>query len=464
MQRALLIKALLIGVVFLVLLIPLRMIDSTVAERAGRQQAVVEEIMSSSYGRQVFAGPVLSVPYVEEYDEAADVRGGHVERKRVQRSLYFFPVSEELNGDAGVGEKKRGLFRARVFDWKASVHGEFVLAGVTTIERTRTDSHITWGQPTVSLSLGDPRGLNGSPALQWAGKPAQFERGSALPNMSNGLHAAVPEFDLLKPQRFAYSLSLELRGAESLAIVPLAAENKIRLTSSWPHPSFGGQFLPLPESQEITQEGFRARWDISALASSAQQQMLAQFNGRELSGPGPARLEVRFIEPIDIYSMSDRALKYAFMFIGLTFACLILFELLKQLPIHPVQYLLCGLALAVFFLLLIGLSEHMPFGAAYVIAATGCIALLGYYLSGALRSTRLGFLFSAMLVALYSALYGLLISEDNALLLGSLLVFGILAVAMIATRRTDWYALTMKKPMIPEAGGESMADVAASPA
>jgi inner membrane protein len=460
MQRALLIKALLIGAVFLALMVPLRMIDGIVAERAARQQAVVQEIMLSSYGRQIFAGPVLSIPYFEEYDETVkrdvktegeevkETRETKVERRYIERKLYFFPTKSQLASDAVVSEKKRGLFRTRVFEWKAALEGEFVLAGVTAIERTRTDSKITWGKPSVGIGISDLRGLNGSPKLRWAGSEMTLQRGSALQNLPNGLHADVPEFDPSKPQAFIFALTIDLRGAESLAIVPLAENNKVKLTSAWPHPSFGGQLLPLPESQEVTKDGFSAEWNSSGFASNAQQQMLAILKGKSECSQGgcPDRIEVRFVEPIDIYSLSDRALKYGFLFIGLTFACLVLFEVLKKLPIHPAQYLLGGLALATFFLLLISLSEHLDFGLAYLIASSACITLLGYYLVGVLRSTKRGILLSAMLVALYSALYGLLISEDNALLLGSLLIFGILAIAMVTTRRLDWYALVLKNP------------------
>ena len=155
--------------------------------------------------------------------------------------------------------------------------------------------------------------------------------------------------------------------------------------------------------------------------------------------PSVERLQIGFIEPIDIYSLSDRALKYGFLFIGLTFASFLLFEVLKRLPVHPAQYGLVGLGLVIFFLLLFALSEHIAFWISYLIAATACIALLGFYLSAVLQGRNRGLSFSIMLTALYGALYGLLVSEDNALLLGSLPVFALLAAAMVLTRKVDWY-------------------------
>jgi inner membrane protein len=458
MQKALLIKAFLIAVIFLILLVPLSMFNSIVRERAARQQAVVRDISASSFGKQIFAGLSLSVPYTEEYDEEiGEGRERRIERRRIDRTLHLFPASNELSGTATVGEKHRGLFKVRTFNWQANARGAFVLDGRIRVERTRVDSHIIRGQPVISMGLSDPRGLVGVPELEWAGQRIAFERGSGVPGLTSGLHTNAMPLDPTRPQILPYSLVFSLQGTESLGIVPIADNNRVSLKSDWPHPGFGGQFLPQPESVEIGKEGFAAQWMVTSLASNAQQQVQALFDGRRKGEvESIERLEVGFIEPIDIYSMSDRALKYGFLFIGLTFGCFVLFEVLKHLPIHPAQYGLVGLALATFFLLLIALSEHIAFWIAYLIAATACIALLGFYLSAALHGVKRGVSFSIVLTAVYSALYGLLVSEDNALLLGSLLVFTLIAVAMVLTRRVDWYSEGTNEPGL--AGQRSGAD------
>ena len=193
---------------------------------------------------------------------------------------------------------------------------------------------------------------------------------------------------------------------------------------------FAGQFLP--GTPQVGPDGFKAAWDVSSLATGTQTQM---------STPGTAidTMDVTLLTPIDPYKLSDRATKYGILFVILTFAGFFLFEMLKHLAIHPVQYLLVGFGLAIFFLLLISLSEHMPFGQAYLLASLGCIGLLTFYLSYVLRSKARGLGFGAMLSALYGAVYGLLLSEDNALLLGSLMLFIVLAAAMVITRKVDWY-------------------------
>lgn len=274
--------------------------------------------------------------------------------------------------------------------------------------------------------------------------------------MASGLHAQLPLQDPFKAQRIAYSLTLGRRGTESLSLVPPADAEDVHVTSNSPHASFGGQFLPQPESQRRSSEGFDARWSVSALASQAQAQFVAAIDGAECRVESCTdRIDVRFVDPIDIYALSDRALKYAFLFVGFTFGCFVLFEVLKALRIHPAQYFLVGLALATFFLLLIGLSEHIAFWLSYLVASAACVALLAFYLSAVLGGAKRGVAFATMLTALYAALYVLLIAEDTALLLGSILVFALVAVAIVATRRVDWYSLRAPVPRYEDGGAAS---------
>jgi inner membrane protein len=240
--------------------------------------------------------------------------------------------------------------------------------------------------------------------------------------------------------------------------VPLARDNRIVLDSAWPHPRFGGSFLP--RAPRIDARGFYAEWEVSSLATGAQAQFLAgqalpmvDAGGNTLdarraaagmSVDGMDAVAVSLVDPVNVYSQADRATKYGLLFVVLTFGGFFLLEMLKRLPIHPIQYLLVGLALAIFFLLLVGLSEHVAFGRAYVAASVACLGLVGIYLGAVLRSRARGFAFAAALALLYAALYGLLVSEDNALVLGAGLLFAILAAVMVATRKVDGYALTAK--------------------
>jgi len=231
-------------------------------------------------------------------------------------------------------------------------------------------------------------------------------------------------------------LEFVLDGTRSLSVVPVGDDTRVSLASTWPHPLFGGSFAP--NERHIDDAGFKAEWAVSSLASAAQEQLR-----RELRSDGGAveALEVALVDPVDVYTQVDRASKYGILFVLLTFVGFALFELIRRLRIHPLQYLLVGLALAIFFLLLLSLSEHIAFWQAYLVSAVACIGLQGFYLSGVLRSWRHGLGFATLLTLLYGVLYLLLASENNALLMGSLLLFGILAAIMWLTRKVDWYDL-----------------------
>jgi len=250
----------------------------------------------------------------------------------------------------------------------------------------------------------------------------------------SGLHADLASTQSGQRLAMDTELVLSLNGTETLSIAPIADSNNIQLNSAWQHPHYDGSFLP--RSHREGKDGFTATWDISSLAAATQAQYLEGDESADIE-----RLSVGLVEPVNIYSQVDRASKYGFLFVMLTFVGFFMFELIKRLAIHPIQYGLVGLALAIFFLLLLSLSEHLEFWIAYLIASAACIGLLGVYLSAVLRSRLRGLGFATMLTVLYAALYGLLVSEDNALVLGSLMLFAILAAIMLVTRKVDWYAL-----------------------
>jgi inner membrane protein len=258
--------------------------------------------------------------------------------------------------------------------------------------------------------------------------------------LGNGVHVQVGQIENVNEQNIAFEFKLNLRGMENYNYVPIAENNVINLQSSWQHPHFGGSFLPDPATQKISPAGFQAQWAVSSLSSSNQASLISNLESGERKNELET-LNIGFVEPINVYSQSDRATKYGLLFIGLTFAGFFIFEILKRLRIHPAQYTLVGLAMALFYLLLISLSEHISFAISYLVATLACVSLLGYYLTYVLKSKSHGFMFAGLLTALYGALYGILASEDNALLMGSLLVFGLLALTMVITRKVDWYQI-----------------------
>jgi inner membrane protein len=424
-------KAVLVGALTLALLIPLAMIRSTIAERQGFRQAAIASVTDSHAGAQVIAGPVLVIPYAEDVQvETAGNNGATVTRteKRHGRWIHF-PRHAATTGRLAPSVRKRGLHEVRVYTLQATVDADF---DVEVPHDPSGTLHI--GAPWLSLSIADVRGLAGTPSLTRDGRALRLEQGAGAQRSDQGLHADIGGTPAPGARlRFRTRAVLGLDGTETLAVAPVADENKVVLDSAWPHPQFAGRFLP--RSHRIGGDGFHAAWDVSALASGTQAQYLRGVATRELDA-----LSVGLVDPVNVYVQVDRASKYGLLFVLLTFGTFFFLEAVRGLPIHPVQYALVGLALAIFFLLLLSLSEHLAFWLAYLLASVACIGLIATYLSAVLRSRARAAGIAAMLATLYGALYGLLVSEDNALVLGSLLLFAILAVAMLATRRIDWYA------------------------
>jgi inner membrane protein len=257
-------------------------------------------------------------------------------------------------------------------------------------------------------------------------------------------------FDPQVSGRAAFSLDLDLAGMERLDIVPAAGETNVSLRSPWPHPSFGGRFLP--ETRSVSERGFEAAWrmsDLGANVRQAFQRCLQSKCDAYLAGS----FGVSLVQPVDVYQKTYRALHYGILFVGLTFALFFLYEVICGLRVHPVQYALVGLALVAFFLLLLALAEHVGFGLAYGLGAAACVALVGAYVRIALGSSARAASLAALLAALYGALYVVLGSEDYALLMGALLVFAALAAFMLVTRRLDWYAVSAAAPGTAAPGG-----------
>ena len=429
----------------LAILVPLLMVRGVIHERQQYRAQAVAEIARSYAGAQRFMGPVVVVPYVDRI-EAVETDKNGVERRVVREEAHqwtFFPTTLHAGGPMKASTKKRGLYAVRVYEWDAKANARFDVR-IPQTPANRTGRRL--GQPYLSYALSDVRGLIGAPLLRVDGRGVGVLEGLGSSD-GPGIHARLAEVAPGAVLAFDTQLDFDLAGTESLELVPLGQRNTFALESAWPHPKFDGSFLP--RTRDIDASGFRARWEIASVATRAQSQYLR--GGRESAdgGSGIDAVSVSLFDPVDIYTQADRATKYGLLFVLLTFVGFFLFELIKSLPIHPIQYALVGLALVVFFLLLVSLSEHIDFAIAYLIASVACIGLIVFYLSHVLRSALRAAGFGAMLLTLYGALYGLLVSEDNALVLGSGLLFLVLAAVMAVTRKVDWYQLASVRPTPP---------------
>lgn len=440
MKRPLLFKLTTIALLMLLLMIPISMINGVINERTASQAQVVEEIAKSSSYSQKLVGPVLVVPYIKKIKEwkvDADTKARYQIDIEVNGQLYFLPSAFTVDGQLKTERLTRGIYEARLYYADNNISGHFdvpVNYGVT-----ENLSNYEFALPYISMGIKDIRGIQNGLSILINNDRVDMQAGSKLKMLGEGVHATVKHSDPSQQTILHFQLNLLLKGTESLSVVPIGRDSTVNLSSDWPHPSFIGDYLPT--TREINEMGFAAAWRTSYFSSNLEE----HFNHCAFAGDCEAFnsrvFGVSLIDPVDQYVKSDRAIKYAILFIALTFAGFFLFEILKRLAVHPIQYGLVGLALAFFYLLLISLSEHIAFAAAYLIASSACILLIGFYVSYVLRSVARSAIFSGLLASLYGLLYGLLSAEDYALLMGSLLLFGLLGVFMILTRKLDWYAV-----------------------
>jgi inner membrane protein len=448
-------KALALGAVLLALLWALAHVSDIVAEREGRLREAQQSVAASLAGAQVLAGPVLQRVCTESWDT---VQGSGAERKTVteQRSVTLLapPRSLVMDARAAMEPRRRGIYRVNGYAMTATVTAHWADLAALQPVREHTGSRLACAAPVLWVAVGDARGIR-TARLQAQGLDLAVVPGTLHASHPRGFHASLqrlwPQAEVPAGDSLQAQLTLELAGTEDLAIAPIGDSTRVKLSSDWPHPSFNGRFLPAGPA--VGEQGFDASWQVSALSSTAPRDLLAGAplcgTGWPGSGPGGAKpgdpcietFGVAFIDPVSVYVQSDRATKYGLLFIVLTFVAVALVEATRRLRVHPVQYLLVGSALALFFLLLVSLSEYLPFGWAYLAAGAACTALLAFYGSYVLGGWRAGAVFGAAMATLYGALYVLLQLEQGSLVLGSVLLFLALAAVMVATRRLDWFAL-----------------------
>ena len=418
-------------------------VNSLVLERQYRQTDVKHTIAESSAGEQTIVGPVLVVPYIEDYLETITENNfKKTEAKSEQRYAFILPETMDVNGGFTNEYKQLGIYKALMYQLSGSVKGAFKIPTNFNIHAVHSNGSIRVASAFISLGISDPRGITTKPAFSWNNVQLPFSQGSRVKALGNGIHVVLGNINAITEQTIPFEFKLNLRGMDNFSLAPIAENNTIALNSNWQSPHFSGSFLPEAASQSISASGFLGKWAVSSLSSKNQAALTNNLLGAERQEL--ELLSVGFVEPINVYSQSDRATKYGLLFIGLTFAGFFIFEILKCLRIHPAQYTLVGLAMTLFYLLLISLAERIGFAYAYLSASVACVSLLSYYLSYVLKSKAIGLIFASMLTALYGALYGILASEDNALLMGSLLVFGLLALVMFVTRKVDWYQISNK--------------------
>jgi inner membrane protein len=451
-------KLLVIFLLIIGLLVPRSFLTDLIYERTSWRQQAYDSIRQSWPGEQTLAGPVLVAPYQVTYrsTETLQTDGKKSAKAKViskeatyDDAVYIIPKQLNIDSRLESSIRYRGIYGVPVYASKVAVQGEFNFQALQEVAETHKNHKLVWGKPFLTVLVRDQRGIAAPPSLQWGDATLPFLPGSGLPNTEAGMTAKLPALTKDSPKTVAFAFNIELKGMRSASYALLSDDTRIALKSNWANPSFTGELLP--DKRDISAQGFTAEWRASSFSHNTGG-LLETCRKGNCAALLDKAVGADLIQTVDVYQQSDRSVKYAFLFITLTFIVLILLELLKKLRIHPIQYSFVGMALLVFYLLLISLSEHIDFGLAYASGAVASTVLLTVYFGAILRSHKLGLILGTGLSVLYSLLYVILQSEDNALLMGSVLIFTILALLMLSTRNLDWYALTGSQNKVAQEG------------
>ncbi|EPY6885990.1 cell envelope integrity protein CreD [Klebsiella quasipneumoniae] len=425
----------LIGCIVL-LSLPLMMVRELINERADYRSEVVDAIEQSTSGSQKLAGPLIAIPVTETLTRRENQKEVAYQRSWV---YYWLPESLAVTGKQTVESRRVGIYSGQVWHNALQIKATFDPLRLASLRKT----HITLGLPRLVVSVGDARGIGAIHAPEVNGNVLSVEPGLGISGDGAGIHMPMPALaEDNKPLEIAFSLDLNGTGAFSLA--PLGRNSELQLTSNWSHPGFLGSFLPT--KREVNAAGYRAHWQSSWFAND----MGSYFkDDMEIPWSRLPAFSADVMSLADQYQLTDRATKYAILLIGLTFMAFFAFESLTHRPLHPMQYLLVGLSLVLFYLVLLALSEHIGFTAAWLAASLCGAVMNGIYLQAVLRGWRNSLLFVAALLLLDGVMWFLLHSEDSALLLGTGVLALALSILMFLTRRLDWYALSLPKGSAP---------------
>lgn len=425
----------LIGCIVL-LSLPLMMVRELINERADYRSEVVDAIEQSTSGSQKLAGPLIAIPITETLTRMENQKEVNYQRSWV---YYWLPESLAVTGKQTVESRRVGIYSGQVWHNVLQIKASFDPLRLAALRKT----NIVLGQPRLVVSVGDARGIGAIHAPEVNGNLLSVEPGLGISGDGAGIHMPMPALaEDNKPLEIAFSL--DLNGTGEFSLVPLGRNSELQLTSNWPHPGFLGSFLPT--QREVSAAGYRAHWQSSWFAND----MGSYFkDDMEIPWSRLPAFSADVMSLADQYQLTDRATKYAILLIGLTFMAFFVFESLTRRPLHPMQYLLVGLSLVLFYLVLLALSEHIGFTAAWLAASLSGAVMNGIYLQAVLRGWRNSLLFVAALLLLDGVMWFLLHSEDSALLLGTGVLALALSVLMFLTRRVDWYALSLPKGTVP---------------
>ncbi len=420
-----------ITILMLLLLIPASMIKSIISEREMLNQSVLNEVSQKWAGKQQINGPILTIPLIYE----VEVEDGKIITKT--KYLYLLPEQLAITGKIEPEKLKRGIYEVVVYRSAMQVSGQYKLK--TKIDETNL-KEIKYDEAFLTVGISDLRGIKDQIILNWGEQKLEVQPGSKLNDIiSSGISIDLPDLSEQINTTIDFSFNLNLQGSQNLSFIPLGSTTNVNLSSTWSSPSFNGNFLP--DNREVTDEGFSADWKILQLNRNFPQTWVDKNMREEMQY---SALGVDLIMPLDDYQKSMRSSKYAIMTIALIFLVFFLVEILNGRKIHPFQYTLVGLALCLFYILLISISEHSNFNIAYLISAGITSLMILIYAKSVFKSGKFTGVLTATILGIYGFLFVTLQLADYALLMGSIGLALILGITMYFTRNINWYKINMK--------------------
>ena len=429
-------KMMMVGLLTLVLLIPLLFVQHLIGERALRQKEVIEET-SGKWGESVyFYGPIVKVPY-KTYTETVLVnektKVATTQKSFVTDYAYFFPETLKNTSDVTTKLLKRNNYESVVFTSKMKFEGRYVAPDFSA--KNIPDSDIDWAKATILIKTTNLKSIREEVKISFAGKAYTFEpvyrtENDTVEALETG-HLDASAFADKADAKFHFNIIYN--GSRQIRMVPIGKTTDAHMTSNWPSPGFTGNFLPGDATKKITGKGFEADWRILHINRAFGQQAFEVLPDLKQYAFG-----VNFVVPVNEYQQNDRAAKYGFLMIGLTFLIFFLIQVISKASIHIFQYTMIGLALVLFYTLLISITEHSSFLKAYLIASVSVVAMISVYSVSILKSRKFPVFIALSLSALYGFIFVIIQLEDYALLFGSIGLFLILGAVMYFSRKIDW--------------------------
>jgi len=427
-------RMLIVGFILVILLIPLSFVKDLIRERGYRQTEVIQEI-NQKWGNQVtLYGPIVKIPYKTYKEEKVfDAKSKTYIKtyEDVFHNAYFLPEDLNIKAQVDTESLERGIYESVVYTSDIQLSGSF--KGFDFSAEDIPDEDILWNKATIVMKTSNLKGIRNEIAIQLDTsnlvlKP-QFDN-QAMSTLSSGF---IKDLKKKNDSTINYSMNIKINGSERLQFIPVGRETLVNMKSDWHSPSFNGNFLPDDKTKKITAAGFEANWKVL----ETNRQFGQQFFDR-LPDLSAFSFGTNLIIPVDDYQKTERTSKYGLMIIGLTLLVFLLIQIISKIDIHPFQYLMIGLALVMFYTLLISISEHQNFLKAYLIAGTAVIGLITIYSRTILKHIKFPLLIFFSMTALYAFIFVIIQLENYALLVGSIGLFIILAIIMFASKKIDW--------------------------